>query len=46
MRTTMGGHPCTMPLEARDHSPTLGTCMKSSAVHDTFFIHERFIYEP
>ena len=25
---------------------TLGTCMKSSIVHNSYFINERFIYEP
>ena len=31
-----------MALEAM----ALGTCMKSSIVRDSYFIYERFIYEP
>ena len=27
-------------------NPPFGTCMKSSIVHDPYFIYERFIYEP
>ena len=36
-----------MPLDRRwDASPLGNTYIKSSILHNSFFIHERFIYEP
>ena len=32
--------------EKPGHRSSLGTCMKSSIVHNSYFIYERFIYEP